>query len=267
MGISTAVVEDCLKKLGKDKSDGLCLLSNHLLLASPVLTSFLSDFFSVILHHGYMPKLLRDCVVVPIPKPHKDPSLSDNYRPITLAPNLSKVLERCILQTYSSSFITTDLQFGFKPGFCTDLCTGVLKNVVSSYIHKGSRVYSCFLDASKAFDRVNHDLLFNILVDRHLPNVILRFLFFWYRDQALSVRWNSTLTPTFGVRNGVHQGGVLSPILFTVYLDELLKRLSTMDIGCHSGYHYVGSLCYADDISLLAPSSSALCILLSECDS
>ena len=77
-----------------------------------------------------MSKLLRDCIVVPVPKPHKDPSLSDNYRPIALAPNLSNVL-----QTYSSSFVTTDLQFGFKPGFSTDLCTGVLKNVVSSYIN------------------------------------------------------------------------------------------------------------------------------------
>ena len=102
--------------------------SNHLILASPVLISFLSDFFSVILRHVYMPKLLRDCTIVPVPKPQKDPSISDHYRPIALAPNLSKVLERCILQTYSSSFITSDLQFGFKPGFSTDLCTGVLKN-------------------------------------------------------------------------------------------------------------------------------------------
>ena len=168
------------------------------------------QIFSISLRHGYMPKLLRDCIVVPVPKPHKDPSLSDNYRPIALAPNLSKVLERCILQTYSSSFVTTDLQFGFKPGFSTGLCTGVLKNVVSSYINRGSKVFSCFLDASKAFDRVNHDLLFKILLDRQLPNPdpILRFLFSWYGD----------LSSPFGVRNGVRQGGVLSPILFTVYM-------------------------------------------------
>ena len=70
----------------------------------------------------------------------------------------------------------------------------------------------------------------------------------------------------FGVTNGVRQGGVLSPVLFTVCLDELLQRLSTLDIGRHVGLHYVGSLCYADDIALLAPSSSALRILLRECE-
>ena len=65
----------------------------------------------------------------------------------------------------------------------------------------------------------------------------------------------------------MHQGGVLSPVLFTVYLDELLQRLSHLDIGCHIGHHYVGSVCYADDIALLAPSHSALRILLRECES
>ena len=59
---------------------------------------------------------------------------------------------------------------------------------------------------------------------------------------------------------------MLSPILFTVYLDELLQRLTVLDIGCHVGHHYVGSTCYADDIALLAPSPSALRVLLRECE-
>ena len=53
---------------------------------------FLSHLFTLILRHSYMPKALCDCLLIPIPKPNKDPSLSDSYRPIALAPNLSKVL-------------------------------------------------------------------------------------------------------------------------------------------------------------------------------
>ena len=60
-----------------------------------------------------------------IPKPFKDPTLSDSYSPITLPSNLSKVLERCILSQFGYCVVTSELQFGFKPGFSTDLCTGV----------------------------------------------------------------------------------------------------------------------------------------------
>ena len=95
---------------------------------------------------------------------------------------------------------------------------------------------------------------------------LLRFLWAWYKDQSCTVKWNSCEADPFGVSNGVRQGGVLSPILFTVYLDELLQWLTALGIGCHVGHHYVGSTCYADDITLLAPSPSALRVLLRECE-
>ena len=213
-----------------------------------------------------MPKILRNCTLVPIPKSGKDPSKSDNYRPIALAPNLSKVLEWCILLQFGSYLSTSDLQFGFKKSASTDLCTGLLKNVVSTYNQHGSKVYACFLDASKAFDRVNHKTLFSILEKRNLPPTLLCFLWSWYKEQSCTVKWNSCSSLPFGVSNGVCQGGVLSPILFTVYLDELLQHLAQLDIGCHLGHHFVGLVCYADDIALLAPSPSALRMLLQECE-
>ena len=125
---------------------------------------------------------------------------------------------------------------------------------------------ACFLDASKAFDRVNQKTLFSILEKRNLPPTLLRFLWSWYKGQSCIVKWNSCSSLPLGVSNGVRQGGVLSPILFTVYLDELLQHLAQLDIGCHLGHHFVGSVCYADDIALLAPSPSALRMLLQECE-
>ena len=146
------------------------------------------------------------------------------------------------------------------------LCTGLLKNVVSKYLHKGSAVFRCLLDASKAFDSVDHEILFKQLLKRQLPNGLLRFLFSWYQSQLLSVRWNSAHSSTFGVSNGVRQGGVLFPILLTVYIDELVLHLSKMGIGCHSGHHFVGALGYAEDIVLLKPPPSALRYLIAECE-
>ncbi len=94
--ISIELVEHCLKELGLNKSDGTILSSNHFVLASSVIAQPLAELFSAVLRHGHMPAAMRDCVLVPIPK---YPSNSDSYRPIALAPNLSKALERCILQT------------------------------------------------------------------------------------------------------------------------------------------------------------------------
>ena len=65
--------------------------------------------------------------------------------------------------------------------------------------------------------------------------------------------------------NGVRQGGVLSPILFSVYLDGLLQKLADSGAGCHWGHLFAGAVCYADDIVLLAPCPSALRILLNIC--
>ena len=114
-------------------------------------------------------------------------------------------------------------------------------------------------------DSVNHALLFRLLLKRNLPSVVLRLLLSWYKQQTLSIRWNSCYSPPFGVSNGVRQGGVLSPILFTVYLDEFLTRLSKLGIGCHFDSIYAGSFGYADDIALLTPSPSAMRRLLKEC--
>ncbi len=71
----------------------------------------------------------------------------------------------------------------------TSLCTGTIKNVISRFIHEGSPVYACFLDASKAFDLVNHEILFKRLLDKDLPSYLSRFLLTWYKDQHMRVRW------------------------------------------------------------------------------
>ena len=125
---------------------------------------------------------------MPIPKPGKNPSSSDSYRPIALAATLSKILEWCILLDYSHFLVTSDFQFGFKNGSSTALCTGVLKQIIAKYIHNGSPVFACFLDASKAFDLVRHDILFDLLVSRGLPLPVVRLLSSWYSTQNLSVR-------------------------------------------------------------------------------
>ena len=82
----------------------------------------------------------------------------------------------------------------------------------------------------KAFDLVDHGLLFELLLDTMF---CYTFLLQWYSSQQLQMRWNGILSLLFPVLNGVRQGGVLSPILFTVYIDELLQHLQNLGVGCH----------------------------------
>ena len=141
----------------------------------------------------------------------------------------------------------------------------MVKSIVSRYICSGSSVFACFLDASKAFDTVDHNILFCKPLDRGLPLPIVRFFWSWYGSQKCRVRWGSCLSDSFSVTNGVCQGSVLSPFLFAVYLDCLLAELVECGVGCYWGYVFAGCLCYADDIVLLAPCPSALRMMLNIC--
>ena len=86
--------------------------------------------------------------------------MSAHYCSIALASCFSKSLELCILMQFPDVFYTSDLQFGFKRGFSTDLCTGLLKLVSSRCIHQRSKVWCALFDMSKAFDLVDHGLYF-----------------------------------------------------------------------------------------------------------
>ena len=134
--------------------------------------------------------------------------------------------------------------------------------VVSRYISNGSKVFGCFLDASKAFDRVDHGLLFQKLEKRGLPPAVLSFLLNWYSTQRMSVQWShDNFSRGFTVSNSVRQGGVLSPI----YLDSLIDELSLSGVGCRWRWMFTGVFCFVNDIVLLAPCTSALRHMLSLC--
>ena len=122
------------------------------------------------------------------------------------------------------------------------------------------------MHASKAFDTVDHTILLGKLLSRGLPNAMVHFLLRWYQSQRLRTKWNGFTSDAFSVSWGVRQGGVLSPVLFTLYIDDLLKELSQSSMGCYWGNIFAGALAYADDLTLLAPSPSALRKLLAICE-
>ena len=191
---------------------------------------------------------------------------TNNYRPIALSTIASKCFELILLHRCENYLCTTDFQFGFKKHSSTDLCIYVLRECLQTYRNHATPVFVTFLDASKAFDRVNHWSLFYKLVKRNTPLYLVRILLYWYQNQAMCVRWGNSFSSKFVVRNGVRQGGVLSPLLFNVYMDDLSCDLSAEKIGCNIGGLVINHLAYADDLCLISPSSAGMQKLLNICD-
>ena len=79
-----------------------------------------------------------------------------------------------------------------------------------------------------------------------------------YTDESARIRWGGTLSQPFKITNGVSQGGVLSPILFVFYMDNLFHSLSACHAGCHIGKKLMGAFGYADDVILIAPTTRSL---------
>ena len=260
-------VKRAISLLKKGKAAGPDSISaEHLCYAHPSLVVLLTFCFNASLIHGYIPKSITMSAISPVIKDKAgDSSDKSNYRPIALTSVITKVIERIILHKFSDYFISSAHQFGFKAGLSTDICIYTLKEIVDFYLSSSSPVYICFMDASKAFDKVCHWTLFKKLIERGLPALITRLLIYWYSSQTVYIRWANSTSFHFEVSNGVRQGGVLSPVLFNVYMDGLSSVLANSFIGCSISNLLYNHLFYADDIVLLSPSAKGLQSLIDQC--
>ena len=173
-----------------------------------------------------------DNVLVPVIKSKTGRIMSkDNYRPIALASVVSKVAENIIFKRISCYLDTCPNQFGFKRNHGTDQCT----EIIDAYRVMNRSVFLCFLDASKAFDRVNRRILFAKLGNRGTPEYIIRILSFCYANQQMCILWGGTYSTSFNVSNGVRQSSILSPYLFNIDIDDLSVDLNACRVGCCVG--------------------------------
>ena len=267
ISLSACMVKNLIKDLELNKSCGLDgIMTEHLKYASPRLYYLLSMCLTGFFIHGFLPDSMLAVVIAPVIKDKAGIiNAKDNYRPIALANTISKVVEKIMLARMETHLLTQPNQFGFKKKHGTDQCIFALKELINKYKSKGSCVYTCFLDASKAFDRVCHTKLFKKLSECGIPGYLLRILVFWYSNQTMCIRWGSEISETFLVTNGVRQGSILAPHLFKIYVDGLSIILNSFKIGCSVSNFIINHLMYADDIVLISPSSAGLKVLMEAC--
>ena len=265
--MTTLDVIDGLSAMKGGKSfDESGISVEHLHYAPLSLLIRLTYLFNMMLKHAFVPEQFRSGFMIPIIKDHQgDHSDPNNYRGITISPIISKLFEHILKNIFLDYLTTSNYQFGFKKKSSTTTALHCLKETVNYFIGNGSRVFCGFLDASKAFDRLVHSGLFIKLIERKTPMVLLRIIMSWYKDLKCRVKWGDEFSEWFTISAGVRQGGVLSPDLYSIYVDDLIRRLTLLGKGCYVYGIFAAALFYADDMAIIAPSIKGLQSLLDEC--
>ena len=260
------LIDIAVTKLHSGKAPGVDLLQKeHLLNAHPILYDALANLFYLILITGYVSNHFGCGIIVPI---QKDTSIkgfqkSDNFRGITLSPIITKIFEHCILFIYRNYLKSNDRQFCFKQNLSCTHAIFCLRNVIDFFVTNDSTVNVCCLDISKAFDRLNHNCLFLKLLQLSVPISLIMVLKNWYSKLYSRVRWGCALSDEFKITCGIRQGGVISPILFNIYVDNILAKMSKY--GCKMKGISCSAFMYADDLVLLSPSVYELQIMIKVC--
>lgn len=265
--ISETLILNVISKLNSGKTDSTHNWSTDAIkCGDKVLASHICNLFKSYLTHGYISNLFLDCSLSPIVKDaNASKTTSDNYRLIGISSIMLKILDYIILSLFSESFESINLQFGFQKNCSTTMCTWTLLETINYFTSRGSSVFVCLLDLSKAFDTIKHDILFKKLSEK-IPPIFLRIVIYSYLYQKCFVKWGNSVSQEFSVSNGVRQGAVASPTFFNIYLDNLFNILRKSGLGCMVDNYYYGFLGYADDCALLSPSRVALEEMLGICE-
>lgn len=218
--------------------------------------NILVRLFNLVLLCDRPPDRLLESRTVFIPK-KDDPREPSEFRPITVSSVITRCLHKILAQRLDRNIELDNRQRAFRRMDGCASNTYLLDLVLRSHRKKLRSVYVAVIDVSKAFDSVSHACIENVLNAKGIPSSLVTYIMATYRHgfTKLSSRtWHSDpITPTCGVK----QGDPLSPIIFNMVMDNLLKILPN-EIGAEVGSAKIAASLFADDIVLMASSARGL---------
>ena len=181
-----------------------------------------------------------------------------NYRPVMNSSMFLKLFEYLIMPFLQKSLKLSNCQFGFRQNTSCISAISVVKETIMRYNAENSNVHAALIDCSKAFDKINVNILFDLLEKTDLNKAIVKIIRYMYENTFVNTQFNSVSSELWKTGNGARQGGIMSPLIFSFYINHILEQVSSMPMGCSLFGYKTGIICYADDILLLSPSASGL---------
>ena len=264
-----------IKKLKNGKACGFDMILNEFLKNSPTeMVTLLCKYFNTILTTGIIPDDWYIGVIIPIYKNKGDRDDVDNYRGITLLSCVGKLFT-CLLNSRLNIYLENNKllgeeQAGFREGYSTVDHIFTIHTIIDIFLANKKRLYCAFIDYRKAFDTVDRTSLWSKLINLNITGNILTVVKNMYEGAKSCIRHNSQFSDFFACNVGVRQGENLSPLLFSIYLNDLAGFLSDKCDGINLTYEddnvdiyiHLYTLLYADDTILISQNPEDLQIML-----
>ena len=248
--ITPAEVLKAIKVMKTGRAAGLSEVNIEMINASgQVGVEVMTELCQKVLDGAGMPDEWKTSVMLPIFKRKGDIRSCASYRGVKLLEHGMKVVERVLEKRIRGMIALDDMQFGFMPGRGTIDALFVVRRLQEVYREMDKCLYMCFVDLEKAFDRVPRKVVEWALRKRCVPEGMVKAVMSLYEGATTKVRVGSGYSDEFSVTVGVHQGSVLSPLLFAIVMDVVTEK-------AREGL--MNEVLYADDLVLMGDSMEEL---------
>lgn len=266
---STQEIIDKIKALKNNKSTSTPIINEMLKCNPELIATTLKPIFNRVLSTRTYPKMWNLSFISPLFKAG-DCSDTGNYRGICVGNAIGKLFNKCVNERLDNYLMQNNLlpenSFGFRKGIQTEHAMHVLKTVTSQYKQLGKKVYTAFVDFSKFYDTIRHDLLFEKLEKIGICGSMLGVIKSMYGtiDYAIKLKYEHKviLTDSFVCNIGLKQGCPLSPTLANIFLSDIHPHFFLDDIFL--GTTPLNSIAWADDLVIFSASPQGLQSQLAE---